>query len=196
MSMKAIAAATAALILGLGALDADAMNISLTPSRSAIRVGNAFDVTVAVNGARDGVYSADEIIAFGFDVTINHPALVSWTGATVAIPPFMDDLSGLFANTAVAASVGLGAGITNADFNLAVLHFIATGEGTVELGIVSDLGDPNEGLIYLSEAARDLTASIPLTIQAAEQVPLPGTLMLLVGALPWLTWRFGPAGRV
>jgi len=185
--MKSFVAATAVLLLGLTAVGAGAMGISLTPSSSQIRVGDHFNLLVAVNEARDGVYSADEVIAFGFDVAIGNPLLVSWTGAEVAIPPFSDDLSADLPNTGVAGLVGAGPGITDPAFTLAVLHFVATGEGVLDLGIVSDVGDLNEGLIYLTESARDLTASTQVTIHAAGQAPLPGTLVLLTGGLPWFT---------
>jgi hypothetical protein len=187
--MKPFAAATVALLLGLATAGASAMGISLTPSSPQIRVGDTFDIVVAVTDAQDGIYSADEVIAFGLDVTISNAALVSRTGADVAIPPFTDDLSAFFANTDVAGSVGFGSGITDPGFALAILHFVATGAGTLELGIFSDLGDPNEGLIYLAGPVRDLTASTQITVQAAAQTPLPGTLVLLAGGLPWLTRR-------
>ena len=187
--MKSFVAAMAALLLGLAAAGVGAMGISLTPSSSQIRVGDHFNLLVAVTDALDGVYSADEVIAFGFDVAIGNPLLVSWTGAEVAIPPFSDDLSADLIDTGVAGSVGAKPGITDPAFNLAVLHFVATGEGVLDLGVFSDLGDLNEGLIYLAEAARDLTAATQVIIQGAGQAPLPGTLVLLMGGLSWLTWR-------
>ncbi|AUB82883.1 hypothetical protein THSYN_19340 [Candidatus Thiodictyon syntrophicum] len=179
----------AALVLGLASAGVFAMGISLTPSSSQIRVGDHFNLLVGVNDARDGVYSADEVIAFGFDVAIGNPLLVSWTGAEVAMPPFSDDLSADLIDTGVAGLVGAGPGITDPAFTLAVLHFVATGEGVLDLGIFSNLGDLNEGLIYVTEAARDLTAATQVTIQGAGQAPLPGTLVLLIGGLPWLVRR-------
>lgn len=186
MSAKPLASLALALLLGLGATAAAAMTVSLTPPSTLIRVGDIFDLRVSVSGAQDGSYAGDEVIAFGLDVAIGNTALAVWTGAAVANPPFPDDTSALFLNTDVAGSVGAGTGVTGSGFDLATLHFLALAEGTFDLGVLSDLTDSNEGIIYLGGDPRDLDASLRLTIAPAAEAPLPGSLVLLLTALPWL----------
>lgn len=50
--MNPFVAASAALVLGLAATGPGAMGISLTPSSTEIRVGDHFNLLVAVNEAR------------------------------------------------------------------------------------------------------------------------------------------------
>lgn len=191
MSLKNHSVTALFLTLNLAAAVAWAgpITLSLTPSSSTVQVGDHFDVVVAVAGAQAAPYTGDEVLGFGFDVDLGAASLVAWTAATVAIPPFADDLSALLLNTDVAGSVGFGAGLPDDAFTLAVLSFTALAEGTLDLGIASDLLDLNEGLIYLLGDPLDLRASIPVTISAAEgAAPLPATLALLLVGLPWL-WR-------
>lgn len=126
--------------------------------------------------------SGDEVLSFGFDVDLSD-AFVAWTGATVAMPPFAFDDSASFADTDVAGSADFVAAVTAPSFTLAVLDFAALAPGTLSLGIVSDLSDPNQGLIYFQADPQDLDASIPIAIAAA---PLPGSALLLAAGLPWL----------
>jgi hypothetical protein len=53
------------------------------------------------------------------------------------------------------------------------------------LGIVSDLFDPNEGLLFALLAPADLTASLPITIvpRGPTSIPEPGTVVLLGSGL-------------
>lgn len=192
MSFKCLAATTLALSLGLTCATAGAMSVHLSPSSPLVRVGEAFDLLVSVDGAQDGPYNGDEVLAFGFDVDLSDPSLLSWSGAVVANPPFSDDLSGLYLNTDVAGSVGLGSGVTDDTFSVAVLHFVALGAGVLDLGIIANLLDFNEGLIYLAGDPQDLTASVSLTIHPAASTPLPATLALLLLGLPWLWSRRHP----
>ena len=54
---------------------------------------------VIANNVFDGLDPFDEVLAFGFDVSVSDTSLVSFVGATVT-PPFDDD-SGFFLDTGV-----------------------------------------------------------------------------------------------
>lgn len=190
MSIKYLSAVLA-LSLSLNAAVAQAMAVRLTPSSPMVRVGDVFDLVVSVEGAQAGPYAGDEVLAFGFDLAISDPSLLYWAGAVVAHPPFADDTSGLFLNTDVAGAVGFGAGVMDDSFVLAVLSLLALGEGQLDLGVISDLQDFNEGLIYLAGDAADLTAMTSLTIHPQASTPLPATLVLLLAGIPWLRARRG-----
>lgn len=189
MSLKSLSAAALALVLGLSGASAGAMSVQLTPSNALVRVGDGFDLVVSIAGAQDAPYAGDEVLAFGFDVDVGNPSLAYWSGAVVANPPFPDDASALFLNTDVAGSVGFGLGVMDDAFTLAVLSFVALAEGSVDLGIVSDLLDLNEGLVYLSGDPQDLTAALSVTIHPRSSTPVPATLALLLIGLPWLRAR-------
>jgi hypothetical protein len=64
------------------------------------------------------------------------------------------------------------------DIILARLNFEAVSAGTRLIGIVSDLGDPNEGLFTLLDPQIDLTSSVTINV-----VPVPGSLLLFGSGL-------------
>ena len=99
-------------------------------------------------GTFDGLDPLEEVLAFGFDVSVDNPALVSFGGASIA-SPFNDD-SAFFPGTDVAGSAfpGIPNDGTNDTIQLATLSFQALDVGSTSLGIFSDTLDLNEGLFY------------------------------------------------
>jgi hypothetical protein len=143
-----------------------------------IRVGDTFDMDVVINDAFTGKGPLEEILAFGFDVTISDPSIVSLIGVSVAIP--FDDDSAFFENTDVAGSVfpGIPNEGSNNTLPLATVTFQAMMSGTVSVGIASDLSDFNEGLVYSLDPPADITASAGVAV-----VPLPTSIWLIGSGL-------------
>lgn len=172
---------------------AQALQVELVPSEATVAVGEALTLEVVVTEVFDGLAAAEEVLAFGFDVFLADPGRVAFTGATVAAP--FDDDSAFLPETDVAGSVfpGLANTAANATLTLAILGFQALAEGTPVVGIVSDVADPNEGLVLFDAGNVDLTARIPLSITpAATPVPEPQAWLLLSVALAGLAgygWR-------
>jgi len=165
----------AASMLASSAVQAISVQLDVVPS---IAVGETFNVDVIVNDVFVGKDGFEEALAFGFDVTISDSSIVSLIGVSVASP--FDDDSAFFPNTDVAGSVF--PGIANDGLNdsllLATLTFQALLPGNLSLGIVSDLLDLNEGLIYFLDAPVDITATTSLTV-----VPLPAPVWLFGSGL-------------
>jgi len=182
------------LLLGTLAVSAPAtfaLSVDLQLSDPALTVGETFTIDVVVHDVFPGIAPVEEaVLAFGFDVAISAPSLVSFMGATVAAP--FDDDSALLPNTDVAGSVFLGLpnDVLHETFLLATLTFRALDIGGLTLGITSDTTDLSEGLFYLLAGNTDITANLPVTIQA-NAIPEPGTLVLLAsGVLGVLGYRW------
>jgi hypothetical protein len=159
---------TGILSICLGVANATAAVVFEVPDTE-IGVGERFGVNIIYTG----LSADDELLAFGFDV--NSPAGLSFLGANIGAP-FSDD-SLLLPDTDVAGSAfpGLPGGD---DIILARLNFEAVSAGTRLIGIVSDLGDPNEGLFTLLDPQIDLTSSVTINV-----VPVPGSLLLFGSGL-------------
>lgn len=193
MQTRSVMCLPVLLLLGTLAASAPAtfaLSVDLQLSDPALTVGETFTIDVVVHDVFAGTGPTAEVLAFGFDVTISAPSLVSFLGATVAAP--FDDDSALFPNTDVAGSVFLG--LPNDGLHetllLATLTFQALDVGGLTLGITSDTTDLNEGLIYFLAGNADITANLPVTIQA-NAIPEPGTLGLLAcGVLGMLGYRW------
>lgn len=172
---------------------AHAVMVELALSSPTITEGQTFTLDVIAHDVFAGRDPDDLVLAFGFDVAAN-PPLVSFTSATVAFPPFDDD-SAMFADTDVAGSA-FPAIPNNGMFDtllLATLRFTALNAGSLTLGIVSDLLDPNEGLIYALPNPADLTTSLHVTIvpRGPTAIPEPSTVALLgSGLLSLLVFRW------
>ncbi len=133
---------TLACLLGAATLclpaAAQALVMALNPSSHVVNPGNSFTVQVTASQVFDGLDPADEVLSFGFDVTLSDPAVAAFTGATVAAA-FDDDSSSLpGADVAGSAFPGL----TEGPMLLATLTFQAGEPGVVELGIAAELSDP------------------------------------------------------
>lgn len=136
--------------------------------------GETFTMDVIANDVFDGLDALEEVLAFGFDVFISDPSLVGFTGATVA-SPFADD-SAFFPDTDVAGLVfpGIPNNPANNTIQLATVTYEALAVGGLSLGIISDISDMNEGLIYFLASNADITARANV-----EVVPEPGSVLLL-----------------
>ena len=157
------------------------MSTDLSLSDSTVPVGATFTLDVAINDAFDGLDPLEEVLAFGFNVSIDNPALVSFGGVSVAAP-FNDD-SAFFPATDVAGSVfpGIANEGTNDTIQLATLSFQALDVGSTSLEIFSDTLDLNEGLIYFLSDSADINASTTITIVGKPDavVPEPSTFALV-----------------
>jgi hypothetical protein len=163
--------------LAVASFACGAMTVQLNTPPT-IRVGDTFDMDVVINDAFTGKGPLEEILAFGFDVTISDPSIVSLIGVSVAIP--FDDDSAFFENTDVAGSVfpGIPNEGSNNTLPLATVTFQAMMSGTVSVGIASDLSDINEGLVYSLDPPADITASAGVAV-----VPLPTSIWLIGSGL-------------
>lgn len=141
---------------------------------SAVVVGDTFQVRVLVDGVdMDPIFGDGDLLAFGFDVNYD-TTLFSYNGALVG-PLFMDD-SSLFPGTDVAGSTFPGVG--GDDILLSTLSFSALVAGVHMIGIVTDISDPNEGLITFNNNQIDITRDININVSGAP-VPEPSTIFLL-----------------
>ena len=145
-------------------------------SNSGIRLGQAFDLSVYIDGVTDSRPGGgqDEILAFGFDVVA--PTNISFTGAEVG--PSFSETSSKFPNTDVSALASPKVG--GEDILLATVGFTALEPGNIRMGIFSDLSDPNEGLFTRLYSPMDITTTMDLEI---SEVPLPAAHLLLGSAI-------------
>jgi len=174
-------------LAGLAAASAQAMSIDLVLSDTDITVGESFTIDVVVVDAFDGVDPLyQEVLAFGFDVTNSDATVAGFAGASFLGSPFLD-MSSVLSATDVAGVVF--PGIKDDGFLLATLEFSASGPGTAVLGVLSDPGDLNEGLVYLDlgsfgPAYLGIAASVDVAVAAVPApIPEPGTLVLLCTGL-------------
>lgn len=166
------------------ALPAQAAVTSLSGPTSVLE-GQQFSIEVQVDDLF-GHDALDELIAFGFDVASSNAASIAFVSASVAAP-FADD-SGSFADTHVAGSVfpGLTAFDVSGPFTLATLTFQALGAGSSLLGVASDPGDVNEGLVFANAGNLDLSANLAVQVLA---VPEPQSYALMLAGLGLLLAR-------
>lgn len=165
-------------MLGMAAAasaNAETIMFAGTPSPEA---GSSFDLVVQLTDTFD-THPGDAIAAFGFDVVIGNPALVSYTGETIGSD--FEDFSGLFGpspEVAGIATVGfLEAGDFTEPLTLAILHFQALAPGDTTIGIATDLTDPNQGLFYLTAGADPMNVATNVTVNLVA-TPEPGGMYL------------------
>lgn len=141
---------------------------------SSVGVGDTFQVRVLVDGVDiDPVFGDGDLLAFGFDIDFDL-SFFTYNGASIG-PLFMDD-SLLFLATDVAGSAFPGVG--GDDILLSTLSFSALVTGIHSLGIVTNLLDPNEGLVTLSNGQVHIDSSVDIDVSSAP-VPEPCTMLLL-----------------
>ncbi len=158
-------------------------NLALSAPRQA-RVGQFFDVTVAVNSPFAGAYTGDELLGFGFDLGFD-TSLLRLDHITVANG--WDDNSALLPATDVAGSAFPGlVDAGQSALQLATLSFQVLGQGEVTIGLQSSVADDlNEGLTYASGASVDVFGRTQISL-----VPEPGSwAMLSLGAVLLLLRR-------
>ena len=161
--------------------------VSLDVSSTDINVGDTFAIDVIIDGVTDidpFMGWPDLILAFGFDVDYTGTEF-NYNSATVGAS-FFDD-SGLLIGTDVAGSTDpFGTSVDGDNILLATLNFTSLASGDYSLGILSDMSDPNEGLITWLYPQIDITSSINLSVAAASSpapVPEPATMLLLATGL-------------
>ena len=164
----------------LGAISAPAATVVMTPATLNPAAGSVFTVDVTLTG------NPDEVVAFGFNATSG--PLVSFQGAT--LNSFFSPFPG---PTGLDVAAFQFPGATASTVALATLRFLAgPTPGIVNVGITSDLSDPNQGLYFLDPAlpALDVTSSVSVSITGTT-VPEPSTFLLLstAGAGLWLLRR-------
>jgi len=155
------------LLIAAAALPARADLMEVVASPNPVAVGSTFTVVVRVLDLQSG----DELVAFGMNPFISDPSKAMFLDATVD-SAFEDD-SGFFGGNPAIAGSALPF-IDSAPVTLATLSFRALAIGPVNIGVQSDLSDPNQGLLLLS-GVEDLTASTAVNVATPE----PGSLVLL-----------------
>ena len=149
--------------------------VKLEQSATDIFVGEDVVLSVFADGVTefDSFGFLDELLSFGFDLDYELTEF-SLTSAVVELP-FFDD-STFFPDTDVAGSVF--PGISGDDILLVTLTFSALDEGdNLNLGIVSDILDVNEGLGTWIYDKIDMTSAVTVNVAAAS-APEPTTMLL------------------
>jgi hypothetical protein len=145
-------------------------------------VSGPFDVTITatdVFAGRDP--STDILIAFGFNVGVSDPSVVSFTGATAG--PLFDAVTSVPGTMVYAFALGQnGFGIQPGVVEpviLATLHFAAMGPGLANIFVTSNLANPDQGLAFQNQPfAESIAAELPVTVGDTQPVPEPTTLLL------------------
>ena len=173
---------TSLFFLGASVVPASASTISF--SAPAI-VTNLFDVTVEAGNlfvGRD--VATDLIIAYGFDVAVSNPAVLSFVGA-MSGPLFgpatsiggTDVFAPAFGQNGIGVEPGIGEPLL-----LATLRFNVIGSGPASISISSDLSDPFQGLQFFNRPFQEpiaglVTVSTVAPTVAPTAVPEPATLL-------------------
>lgn len=140
-----------------------------------ISVGNRFEISVTVDGVLDDPFFGGDLMAFGFDLEFDSLEF-DYLGTAVE-NPFYDD-SILFLDTDVAGSAMPAVG--GDDILLATMSFTALTDGDLTISIISDLFDPNEGLITLIDGVIDMTTDLEIHVsENLNSAPEPSTFILL-----------------
>lgn len=139
---------------------------SLEVLDSDITVGEVFDVLVWVDGDSIG----EELLAFGFDVSMDTGTFFSYDSYTLGAG--FDDASFGPGNVAGSAFPGIGTD----DVLIATLSFTALAAGTDVLNAPGIYDGTFSGLYY-EISGYDIIASTPITVGSAP-VPEPTTILL------------------
>ena len=173
MKLKKLRSTLGALLVCFSvAPSVSALMIDPILSDSNITVGETFEIEI---WARDASVLGDEVLAFGFDTYNSDSSVLSMLSFSVG--PLFNDDSALFANTEVAGSAF--PGLVDNDILLATISYAALSVGGATVGILSDLMDLNEGLIYFMQASQDITTLLDITVSPVG-VPEPSSVFLWV----------------
>ena len=137
-----------------------------------IEVGDTFSVEVWAGDDAGGTI-ADELLTFGFDVSIIDGSVFSYDGYIIE-SGFDDDSLGTN-NVAGSTFPGIGAD----DVLLSTLSFTALAEGTNTLNILGLYDGAFSGLFYETDGGFDINASRDITVGGVAPVPEPATMLLL-----------------
>ena len=150
------------------------------------------EIGVSVFNVFEGISVDDEVLAFGFDVTVSDTSLVYFVGADVLEPLFQDD-SDFFPNTDVAGSAF--PGLTDDILALALLKFdILNDFEEITIEVTSDIMDPNEGLIYLFSGSAEIAASLTV-VSEPSSMALMMFAPLCFGLACWRSARSCSGGK-
>lgn len=187
------------LLLAAVAMAAPAATISLNFSSQSLVVGQTFTVDVYVSDVFGGFdVLTDSLTGFGANSFIDTPSAVQFV--SVGVGSLFDDFSGSFGgNPQVAGLASDLDGLQDGEFTepllLFTMTFQAIGAGTANVGLESDLGDPNQGLLItrvildpfsIENLQVDLDQSGRVDI---SDVPEPATWLMLVSVLGLLAVR-------
>lgn len=173
---------------------ADSLSLSLMQGNVAIHaptaatVGSFITAQVAVNSPFTGSYSADELLAFGFDLGYDTSRL-RLTSAVVA--GGWDDDSALFSDISVAGSHFPGlADPGTSDVSLATLTFEVLAAGDAFIEVHSDsTSNLSEGMTFANGSNLELFGRTSLALSAAAAVPEPTGALLALGGVALLALR-------
>jgi hypothetical protein len=163
----------------------EAATINLSFSSQTVGVGGTFTVTVGVTNVFAAPLDPDNdvVVFFGGNSFVGDGTVVEFVSATNNGLLFdTQDFGGTpqFAGFTLDLG-GLGQGQFTEPLNLVTLTFRALALGTTNVGVESDLGDPNQGLQYSTLAGSE-AIDLDQVGRVDVVVPEPATLLLL--ALP------------
>ena len=161
---------------------------ALNQTSSLTHIGDYFDIEVVAFAPLANASPDELVLGFGFNTQLGGMGAAQFLGST--INPLFTDMStqdGVNLAAAGIAFPGLGLDDVGSLISLAVLHFQAVTAGNLDIAITGDLNDPNQGLIYLTQASLAIQASTSVAISA---VPLPATWLLFLPGAGFCLRRF------
>jgi hypothetical protein len=178
---KLIVAAVAVLVFAARGVSASSISVA-SPS---VVTGN-FDVSVRAADLFAGRDAATDVMfAFGFNVTVSSPGILSFVGATAG--PLFEAASSEPGTDVFAQALGLGIDASALEpLLLATLHFFVTAPGRTDVILTSDLTSPFGGLQFFNGPFEEsITGSVSLTAVSgsATAVPEPTAILLMAGGL-------------
>jgi hypothetical protein len=173
----------ATLMLAAASMASHAVSVELDPVGTP-QVGQSFDLQLRLDSPFDGLAADEELLAFGFHLGFDSSLLKldSFSPAS----GWDDDSANLGAGIFSASNFP---GVDNAgqgSILLATLHFDVLHAGTTGISLTTDVGDLNQGIVYLFADPVDLNASTTL---ALSPVPEPSTMVLMAVGLGGLVVR-------
>jgi len=155
--------------------------LALQQTSGFTHIGDIFDIEVLALVPLANASPDELVLGFGFNAQVGGTGAAQFLGSS--INPLFTDIStqeGVNLAAAGLAFPGLGLDEVGSLISLAVLHFQAISEGNLNIAITSDLNDPNQGLIYLTQATLAIQANTTFAITA---VPLPPSALLFFSTL-------------
>jgi hypothetical protein len=183
--MKKVMLLLVAAMLATFVSPAGATTITFTAPST---VSGPFDVLVQAQNLFAG--GPNVLTAFGFNVSVSDPSILSYVGATSG--PLFDTASSAPGTDVFAAASGFGIEPGAPEpLLLATLHFNVIGTGAANIFITSDLSNVFQGLQFIDAPfAESIAGTVPVTAAAATAVPEPATLLLSgIGLLGLSTLR-------